>query len=91
MTIRRSVWVKAMLAAGMMLTSAAVMAQAETPAGIVAAHIRTQGYTCAPPLGATRNRQASKPNEAVWILRCKNAVYRVRLIPDMAARVTRVR
>jgi hypothetical protein len=62
----------------------------EKPAEIIAAHIRTQGYQCDKPLSAQRNRKASKPNEAAWTLRCSNAVYNVRLIPDMAAHVEKV-
>ena len=43
------------------------------------------------PLGAQRNRRASKPNETAWgTLRCSNAVYNVRLIPDTAAHVEKV-
>jgi hypothetical protein len=33
----------------------------------------------------------SKPDLAVWILTCGNAAYRVRLDPDMAARITKLR
>jgi hypothetical protein len=78
----------ATLAAGVGLAMPA--AAQENPAEIIAAHIRMQGYECAKALSAERNRQASKPNEAVWTLRCSNAVYNVRLIPDMAAHVEKV-
>jgi hypothetical protein len=61
-----------------------------TPASIVAAQIRAQGYACAGPVAATRDRRASRPNGAVWTLRCRNASYRVRLVPDMAAEVARI-
>jgi hypothetical protein len=63
-------------------------AQNETPADIVAAQIRTQGFRCDKALDAERVSHA--PNAAVWILRCGNATYRVRLTPDMAARVERI-
>jgi hypothetical protein len=59
----------------------------EKPAEIIAAHIRTQGYACENALSALRDRKASKPNEMVWTLRCSNGIYRVRLVPDMAAHV----
>lgn len=62
----------------------------DTPAAIIAAQIRTQGYSCADPVTAERDVGASAPNSAVWILRCGNARYRVRLVPDMAAQVTRL-
>src|SRR5262249_46633855 len=48
-------------------------------AEIVAAQIRTQGYACAEPVAAERDRAASVPNETVWVLSCGNARYRVRL------------
>ncbi len=64
--------------------------QQEAPAAIVAAQIRSQGYACSAPVSATRDRQASRPNVAVWVLRCQNARYRVRLVPDMAAQVTQL-
>jgi hypothetical protein len=70
--------------------SVVAAAAQEKPAEIIAAHIRMQGYECVKPLGAQRNRRASKPNETAWTLRCSNAVYNVRLIPDMAAHVEKV-
>ena len=59
----------------------------ETPAQIIAAHVRMQGYGCEKALDALRDSKASAPNEVVWTLRCSNASYRVRLVPDMAAKV----
>jgi hypothetical protein len=48
---------------------------------------RAQGYRCDVRVSAERDPALSRPDEAVWILKCQNATYRVRLIPDMAARV----
>jgi hypothetical protein len=62
-----------------------------TPVEIISDHIRRQGYACDEPREAERDRAASRPNETVWILRCGNATYRVTLIPDMAARVERLK
>jgi hypothetical protein len=62
----------------------------ETQKEIIAAQIRMQGYSCDKPISAKSEPQLSKPNEAVWILKCENSVYRVRLIPDMAATVERI-
>lgn len=66
------------------------LAAQESPRDIVAAHIRSQGYSCDAPQSAMRDRRASRPDEAAWILDCGNASYRVRLIPDMAAIVERI-
>lgn len=59
----------------------------EDPTNIVADQIRAQGFKCDAPQGVKRDGQASKPDEAVWILQCERGRYRVRLIPDMAAKV----
>jgi hypothetical protein len=59
----------------------------QTPTDGIAAQIRAQGYRCDAPVSAERDAALSRPDEAVWILKCQNASYRVRLIPDLAARV----
>ena len=59
----------------------------QTPAEGIAAQIRLQGYPCDGPVSTQRDATLSKPDEAVWVLKCQNATYRVRLIPDQAARV----
>ena len=66
------------------------VAQPEMPAETIAAQVRLQGHRCDEPLSATRDTALSKPNEAVWVLKCANATYRLRLIPNMAARVERL-
>ena len=79
----------------LLLVAAAAMAGAgvfaasaqEDPTNIVADQIRAQGYKCDSPQSAKRDPQASKPDEEVWILQCESGSYRVRLIPDMAAKV----
>ncbi|HSB58675.1 MAG TPA: hypothetical protein VLD66_03655 [Methyloceanibacter sp.] len=62
----------------------------EDPTNIVADQIRAQGYKCESPQSAKRDPQASRPDEAVWILQCESGSYRVRLIPDMAATVEKI-
>ena len=78
------------LAIAAVLFSPQVRAQpiaAETPQTMLSAQIRTQGFTCDKALGATRDRKRSRPDRAVWVLRCSNATYRVTRAPDMAATV----
>ena len=62
----------------------------EMSAEIIAVQICDQGYACDKALSATRDEKLSKPDEAAWILKCENATYRVKLIPDMAAKVERL-
>jgi hypothetical protein len=81
-----------LLAALAALTGAGVVTASaqEDPTNIVADQIRAQGYKCDSPESAKQDAQASKPDEAVWILQCESGSYRVRLIPDMAAKVERI-
>jgi hypothetical protein len=55
--------------------------------GLLASQLRDQGYRCEDPASAARDATLSRPDEAVWIVKCQNATYRMRLVPDMAARV----
>jgi hypothetical protein len=57
---------------------------------ILAAQLRDQGYACDQPQSAERDVQASTPDEAVWVVQCENGKYRMRLVPDMAAKVERL-
>jgi hypothetical protein len=63
----------------------------EQVAEIIAVHVRDQGHPCDKAESATRDPEASKPDEAAWILRCDNATYRVRLVPDMDAHIERLK
>lgn len=66
-------------------------AQTEPTKDLLAAQIRDQGYRCNRPLSASKDLRRSRADSAVWILRCDNASYRLRLTPDMAARVRRLK
>ena len=63
---------------------------AEDPKNIIAAQLRDQGYQCDQPQSAVHDLEASKPDEAVWVLQCENAKYRLRLVPNLAAKVERI-
>ena len=67
------------------------ISNAQTPAEDVAAQVRLQGYRCDQPITARRDSSLSKPDSAVWFLQCRNASYRLRLAPDMAARITKLK
>jgi hypothetical protein len=62
---------------------------AQQPA-MPAEQVRLRGHRCDEPLSATRDTALSKPNEAVWVLKCANASYRLSVIPNMAAKVERL-
>ena len=88
-------WRRPGLLGGLLMTLSlssqlAIAQDVESPKDDIAAQIRAQGYACDQPQSATRDPQASRPDEQVWLLRCKGASYRVRLIPDMAAQVERI-
>jgi hypothetical protein len=80
----------AVLATSVGLRLASAAAQEEVPPEIIAVQIRKQGFACQTALSAVRDRKVSAPNAAVWVLRCGNATYRVRLTPDMAAQIERI-
>jgi hypothetical protein len=65
----------------------ATLVAAETPQSMLAAQIRMQGFTCDRPLGAVRDTKRSRPDRAVWVLKCSTATYRITRAPDMAAKV----
>ena len=62
-------------------------AAGETPKDMLAAQIRLQGVACARPLSAVRDTKRSRPDRAVWVLKCSNATYRISRAPDMAAKI----
>ncbi len=89
MRVGRPTFVPATVLVGALaLGGASVQAAEESVQSMLAAQIRTQGFTCDKPLGATRDAKRSKPDHDVWVLKCSNAVYRVSRYPDMAAKVT---
>jgi hypothetical protein len=59
----------------------------DTPTEILSAQLRLQGYRCDAPVTAERDDHLSRADEAVWIVRCVGTSFRMRLVPDMAARV----
>lgn len=69
----------------------AVVAQEQgSVAGIVADKVRSQGFPCDKPGSAERVAGESAPNHTVYVLKCEAATYRVVLVPDQAAVVTRI-
>ena len=83
-----------LLAIAPVLFSPQVQAQqvpAETPQTMLSAQIRIQGFTCDKALSATMDKKRSRPDRAVWVLKCSNATYRVTRSPDMAATVEALR
>ena len=72
----------ARLALAAALAGAPAPARLQTPADDVAAQVRSQGYQCGTPVTATRDVELSRPDSAVWVLKCANVSYRVRLNPD---------
>ena len=71
-------------------TRGAVRAEQIPPAQIIADQVRDQGFPCNKSLTVERDPTYSRPDEPVWILKCDNATYRVRLVPGMAADVVRL-
>jgi hypothetical protein len=68
-----------------------VAAHAQKPQDELAAQVRIQGFACDKAQGATRDKKRSKPDYAVWVLKCSNATYRVSRAPDMLAKIEPLR
>jgi hypothetical protein len=62
-------------------------AGSEAAPSIIATQLRRQGLVCTPQ-EVLRDVQRSVAHEVVWVERCNEASYRVRLIPHLGARVT---
>jgi hypothetical protein len=77
----------ASILAGFAVLASAVSTDAQGPQDDLAAQVRIQGFACDKAQGATRDKKRSKPDYAVWVLKCSNAVYRVGRAPDMAAKI----
>ena len=73
------------------LIGSSAQAAGESPRDVLAAQIRLQGIACDKPLGAVRDEKRSRPDYAVWVLKCSNAIYRIGRAPDLAAKVERLR
>jgi hypothetical protein len=73
------------------MMSGAARAEPEGTATIVADQIRSQGYDCESPSFAVRMTMQETPDERAYLLICQNATYQVRLVPDQAARVLKVK
>lgn len=72
------------------VSSAVARGEDRNAAGAIAAQIRRQGYVCVGVASAQRDPAASTANQTVWVLKCENGTYRVRLVPRKAAVVERV-
>ena len=68
-----------------------IAAQAQdTDVSIIAAQVRSQGFACDNPSGAERLAGESLPDQQVYKLTCDGITYRVHLIPDQAAEITKL-
>ncbi len=57
---------------------------------ILADQVRSQGHACSTPVSTERIAAELVPEEPAYVLKCENATYQIRLIPDQAAKVTRI-
>jgi hypothetical protein len=70
------------------LTNSQSQAMEKTKAeDVVATQLRAQGIPCTNPSRAEKDKLDSRPDEMAWIVSCKEATYRVTLIPHIGAKV----
>jgi hypothetical protein len=77
-------------ALALLLAAVTVQARAQDPKDTLADTVRDRGFPCERPLSAERDPARSRPDEAVWILRCSDGRYRVRYPGDTAPEVERL-
>ncbi len=84
-------WTRFAAACAVLASGGSAWAQdMEMAAADIAVQLRSQGYACENPRDATRDTAASKPDEAAWTIQCDGQKYRVRFVPDMAAKIERI-
>jgi hypothetical protein len=54
---------------------------------IVSIQLRAQGVACTKPINAIKDIVDSSPDEMAWIISCKEATYRVKLIPHVGSKI----
>ena len=59
----------------------------ESPETIISSVVRREGYKCDKPIKATKDVEDSVPDEMAWFLKCKNATYKVQLLPHYLSAV----
>ena len=64
--------------------------RAQDVAATLADTVRDRGHPCDKAISAERDEAADRPDEAVWILTCSDARYRVRYPGDTAPQVERL-
>ncbi len=62
----------------------------EDPADIIAVQVRKQGFACGKAESAKRDPAVSEADLPVWILKCDNASYRVRLVGNRADHIEKL-
>ena len=58
-----------------------------SPETIVSFVVRREGYRCDKPIHASKDEADSIPEVMAWFLKCKNATYKVRLLPHYLSHV----
>lgn len=59
----------------------------ESAETIVSSVVRREGYQCDKPIHAFKDEADSVPEEMAWFLKCKNAAYKVKLLPHYLSEI----
>jgi len=59
----------------------------ESAETIVSSVVRREGYRCDKPIHASKDEADSIPEVMAWFLKCKNATYKVQLLPHYLSHV----
>src|SRR5262245_40151512 len=83
--------IRAAAAAAAVLLCLSAVSQARIPdLDILAAQLRKQGFTCNKPISA-QVVEGEAPLQKVYMLKCEGETYRMRLVPDQAAKIVQIK
>jgi hypothetical protein len=86
---RRAAQVVALATAAIVITANPGAADTEA-AKVTSAAIRAQGHACTDPVTAQRDPAASRPDQTVWLVACRDGRYRVQFMGEARPRIERL-
>lgn len=84
-------WAAPLTAAALTMAGLSAARADDGALNVLADQLRLQGFACDHPQSAKPDPDASRPNERVWIVACDGASYRMRIVPNMAAQVEKMK
>ena len=84
-------WTGPLTAAALTMVGLSAARADDDALNVLGDQLRLQGLPCKHAQSATPDPDSSRPDERVWIIKCDDVSYRMRLIPNMAAQVEKLK